>query len=95
MEQVLLIRGSTRAGLYLSMLIRTTGCHSPLLPVVREIIPFGRGELASQLLSNAGFYLNTESSYIQVEPISGYLDCLSQFGESESALDLKRPCFVE
>ena len=45
-----------------------------------------------KFLRSACFHLTTRNPpIVQVDPISGYLDCLLEFGELESSLDLILP----
>lgn len=80
------------ASMSFDMVIGTRESNLSLLPVIREMFPLGREEVASQIfLRNAGFYLITRNPPIaQVEPISRYLECLLGFGELEFPLDLTK-----
>ena len=63
------------------MLIGASGSHRSLLPVTRGIIPFGREGLASQVPEGCFYLTGRNPSLDQIEPISGYLDCLLEFEE--------------
>lgn len=61
--------------------------HVPLSEV-RELTPFGRWELVSQVAEEAGFYLKAINLPIdQVELISGFMNCLLEFGKLGVFLD--------
>lgn len=70
------------------VLISTTNDHLHLLPEVREMIPFGREELASQVPKECCLLSNCQKSPAQVEFISGSLYCLLEFGDVEFPCDL-------
>ena len=65
-------------------LLDSTGSHVSFVPEA-----FGRGKQVCKFLRNAGFYLTfRKPSTVHVELISGYLDCLVEFGEFEFPLHL-------
>lgn len=75
--------------MYSGMMIGTTSSQVSLLPELKKVTPSGRGEAASQVPENADFYLSaTNLLIVQVESISGYLDCILEFGESACPLVL-------
>lgn len=49
------------------------------------MFPFGRGELVSQVLRNAGYYVTTRNPLVQVDPISGAWGTGVSFGYDISA----------
>lgn len=70
-------------------MLTATGSLSSLLSEVRKMSPFGRGELVSQVLRNAGFYVTTRNPLVQADPIPGSLDGrLLGLGGLEFLLDM-------
>lgn len=59
--------------------------HMSLLQEVGEIDPFGSQNRLHKFLRNAGFYLTARNPpIVHLELVSGYLNCLSESGDSVS-----------
>lgn len=62
----------------------------PFVTPARGVGNYTDGNWCHKFLRNAGFYLTLRKPLlIQVELISGYTDCLLDFGELEFPLDLR------